>query len=309
MKLLRSAINYKHIIFSLLLIIYICIEKFNIINKMKICICTYGKIENRYIREFVQHYKEYGIDKIFLYDNNYINGEKYEEVINDYITKGFVEILNWRGKKFVLRKIMNDCYLRNYLKYDWLMFYEIDEFIHFKNYKNIKYFLNEKKFVGCDLVHLNLLCHTDNNLLYYENKTLRERFPKIVSPNKTLGRRLEIKFILKGHIPNIRIDNVHRCNTRLISCNGFGSKHKYRGIYSTQPDYYYYYIDHYYSKSTQEFIEKINKGAHIRSIGYKLHRIDKYFNQNDITKEKIEMIEKGTGFNLSNYKKKLKSLS
>lgn len=71
----------------------------NIHGYLKVCVCTLGKQENRYIREFVEHYKEYGVDKIFLYDNNNINGEKFEEVIKDYIEKGFVEIINFRGKK------------------------------------------------------------------------------------------------------------------------------------------------------------------------------------------------------------------
>ena len=65
-----------------------------IIPNIKVCVCTLAKLENRYIREFVQHYENYGVDKIFLYDNNDINGEKFEEVINDYIKKGFVEVLN-----------------------------------------------------------------------------------------------------------------------------------------------------------------------------------------------------------------------
>ena len=34
-----------------------------------------------------------------MYDNNLEKGEKFEDVMNDYIQKGFVEILNWRGKQ------------------------------------------------------------------------------------------------------------------------------------------------------------------------------------------------------------------
>lgn len=75
-------------------------NEININNKkIRVCLCTLGKQENRYIREFVEHYKNYGVDKIYLYDNNDINGEKFEEIINDYIQKGFVEVINFRGKK------------------------------------------------------------------------------------------------------------------------------------------------------------------------------------------------------------------
>ncbi len=60
---------------------------------------------------------------------------------------------------------MNDCYIKNYRKYDWLIFYDIDEFIHLNNYSNVKYFLSNSKFKTCPLIYLNLVCHTDNGLL------------------------------------------------------------------------------------------------------------------------------------------------
>ena len=65
------------------------------------------------------------------------------------------------------------------MKNDWLLFYEVDEYIHLYNYTNIKNFFNEQKFENFDIIHLNLICHTDNNLLYYKNKSLAERFPEI----------------------------------------------------------------------------------------------------------------------------------
>ena len=101
------------------------------------------------MREFVSHYEKYGIDKIYLYDNNDINGERFEEFINDYINKAFVEILDWRGKLLAMFIIMNDCYQRNYNKYNWLIFYELDEFIYLRNYTNIKLFLMQPKFENC----------------------------------------------------------------------------------------------------------------------------------------------------------------
>ena len=136
-------------------------------NRTKVCICTLAKSENRYIREFIDHYKNYGVDKIYLYDNNDINGENFEEVINDYIINGFVEVINWRGKRQPTYPILNNCYKNNFENYDWLIFYDIDEFIHLSNYSNVKDFLDEPKFKNCQLVHLNLLCHTDNNNIIY----------------------------------------------------------------------------------------------------------------------------------------------
>ena len=92
-------------------------------NPTKVCLCTPARKENRYIREFVQHYKKYGVDKIFLYDNNDLNGENFDDILKDYVSKGFVEVLIWRGVYNCMYKIMNDCYRNNYKSYDWFIFY------------------------------------------------------------------------------------------------------------------------------------------------------------------------------------------
>ena len=155
---MKKLVNYNSLLLSKLLFIILIIFNNNYlfnkndINKNTIiCICTLGKKENNYIREYVTHYEKYAVDKIFLYYNNDIDGEKFEDVIGDYINKGFVEILNRRGVNEDIHKIMLDCYNRNYKIYDWLIYYELDEFINLYNYTSIKKFLKEKKFNNCQL--------------------------------------------------------------------------------------------------------------------------------------------------------------
>ena len=106
---------------------------------------TLGKNENLNIREFVEFYKNYSVDKIFLYDNNDINGEKFEKVINNDINNGFVIIRNYRGIINHMYKIMNHCYQTNYNRYDWIIFYEIDEYSFLKNFTSIKNYLKDPK--------------------------------------------------------------------------------------------------------------------------------------------------------------------
>ena len=294
--------KFKIIILLLLdYIFFFCIIIFSIEFKNKICICTLGKEENKYTREFVQFYEKIGVDKIFLYDNNNAKGERFDEVIGDYIDKGFVEIINWRGKKLLQLSSMNDCYKKNYKNYDWLIFYDIDEYINLVDYSNIKYFLNEKKFSKCQLIYLNLIPHTDNNHLYYENRSLFERFPERVPLTKPEGKKLEVKFILKGNISKIRIRNQHYCNHKLKNCNGFGKKNTIHYIHTKYPDYKYYYIDHFFSKSTEEFIDKIKKGDCRYRHSQRKKKLGRYFNQSDVSKEKIDLIEKRLNININKY--------
>ena len=266
------------------------------IPDIKVCVCTLGRNENRYIREFVSHYEKYGVDKIFLYDNNKDDGEKFEDVINDYIQKGFVEILNWRGRQTPIFQIMNECYNNNKLKYNWIIFYEIDEFINLYNYTNIKLYLNQPYFKNCEVIHLNIINHSDNEKLFYENKSLIERFPAIVPLRQS---QVSVKSILRGNLTNAQITWMHWINLNLKRCNGFGGP----SDLEFGNDFLYYVIDHYYSKSTEEFINKINRGDSWRNTqDYIRHRTEKYLNQNHITLQKIEKLEKGIGINLSNFK-------
>jgi hypothetical protein len=241
-------------------------SNFSNLSNIKVCLCTVGKQENKYIREFVEYYKKYDIDKIFLYDNNEINGEKFEDVIGDYISNKYVKIISKRGKRRNLIKIMDNCYQKNHINYDWLIFYEIDEFIYLKNFNSIKNFLNQTKFKKCDSIQLNWVHRSDGNNLYYENKPLQERFPekgKNVDKN-TYNPICNIKTIVKGHLNNIIITNNHFLSSKLKACNALGNILKKIQVQSLEPDYENYYINHYYGKSTEEFAKKILRGDILR---------------------------------------------
>ena len=240
-----------------------------------------------------------------------MNGENFSIILQDHINNKFVEILNYRGKKAPQLKIYSNCYKNNNKIYDWLIFYDIDEFINLKNYSNIKYFLNEIKFQKCKSIYLNCIRHTDNDLLYYDNRSLAERFPIIRwdSPLYTL------KTILKGNLTRVKFQTTHWLDRNIKGCDVLGKYIKpNRDVKLYNNDLNIsklYYIDHYCFKSTEEFITKINKGdgifGHKDNIRY--HKIKLYFESNKITMNKIIYIEKKTGLNLTNYKLQLNNKS
>jgi hypothetical protein len=88
---------------------------------IKVCLCTIGKKENLYASEFVNHYKEIGYDKVFIYDNNDIGDEKFKNVLYKQISNNFVKIINYRGyrgkRQHPQFDAFIDCYERNKNKY------------------------------------------------------------------------------------------------------------------------------------------------------------------------------------------------
>ena len=229
----------------------------------------------------------------------------------NYIKDGFVEIINWRGLQKAQFQIMNDCYQNNYNKFDWILFYDIDEFIYLKYFKSIKVFLSQYKFDKCGKVELNWIHFIDNDnslsisSIFYKNKTLAERFPKKEKNILKKDFHPQIKSIIRGHYPNIKIGCLHKLASGLTSCDGFGRKSNTIGIKTLSPDFKRNYIKHYFGKSLEEFVEKIKRGS--AAIGKTnislIAKINRYFEIYDINKIKINYIEKETGLNLSLYKK------
>ena len=69
--------------FYFFIIIFIFLKIFKLLSKLKVLICTIGKNENKYIKEFVKHYEKLKITKIIIYDNNDINGENFENILKN----------------------------------------------------------------------------------------------------------------------------------------------------------------------------------------------------------------------------------
>eukprot|EP00833_Pecoramyces_ruminatium_P007150 jgi/Orpsp1_1/1181182/evm.model.c7180000076198.2 len=270
---------------------------------LKIALCAIGKNENLYIREWVEWYQNLGLSKIFLYDNNDLDGERFEEVISDYIKKDFVEIIDRRGSvkhvkhdyktgNTIQGKAYHDCYYNNYNDYDWLFFFDIDEYlsIDFK-YNNVFEFLND--FNKYDGIKVQWRMYGDNGHLHYENKTLNERFIN----KKNMGYDKYIKSILKCKEYNFDLlFNAHGVFNRKLNIVNLKKK-EVRGRNKDSTSYHDLpvYLNHFYSKSTEEFIiRKFNKTSAIFGINYNrnfsLKFLKKtYYKFNKITDEKEKM--------------------
>lgn len=181
----------------------------------------------------------------------------------------------------------------------------MDEFIFLKDYRNVKLYLNNKNFYECKAIYLNEVIHLDNNQIFYNNRTLAERFKEI----EFNASKIMVKTILRGKIPNINITNNHviNLNFHLKTCNGFGNKMILQGIHTLNPDFKYYYFDHYYYKSAEEYLNKIKRGScfwgNLRLIN--LLWLSHYFEYNKITIEKINYFENQTGIKLNNIRNRL----
>ena len=282
---------------------------------LKVALCAIAKNENLYIREWVEWYKNIGISKIFLYDNNELDGERFEEVINDYIESGFVEVIDKRG---IVKSVKSDkdgqttqglaysdCYYSHYKEFDWIFFFDIDEYLEiYDKYSNLYEFLND--FNEYDGIRVQWKMYGDNDNVYYENKPLFERFKN------------ESNVTYDCHVKQILNCKSIFTNKLLFCAHGvFNKNYKFvnvlkmpcRNVYMDFKEYtdLPVYLNHFYSKSTEEFLKrKYNKTSAVSGVNntrnFNIEFLkNQYFTHNKLTSEKEKMFDK--------YKKNLNAIN
>lgn len=148
-------------------------------------ICCIAKQENLYLRDFIEYYKKIGADNILLYDNNDLDGEYPQQVIGDYIRSGFVIYKDARGKHRYQLEAYSDCYNEYKDRYDWIGFFDVDEFLEIRDGKTINEFLSDGRLRNSDAIFVYWLIFGDSGNLHYENKPVYERFVNYVEPSET----------------------------------------------------------------------------------------------------------------------------
>ena len=286
----------KITILIILSLIFFLEDKLINIPPIKVGLCVICKDENIYIKEFVEHYKNLGYNHIFIYDNNDVKGEKLEDVLQKEIDEGFISIKNYRGNRNQPQfKAYVNCYEKNNKNYDWLSFFDVDEFLEIKP-KGIKIqrFLSNERYKYCQNIKFNWLIYSDNDKLYYENKPVQKRF-KTALYEHTSNRH--IKSTVRGNLTTNYwkgARNPHTGNNKYNSCSSSGKKISSRTPYNIPYDYTYGELKHYNTKSIEEYIKKIKRGradGFNRGLNIK-KMIEHFYFINNRTKEKSDIFKK-----------------
>ena len=69
----------------------------------------------------------------------------------------------------------------------WILIFDIDKYLEFTDKKmTLKSYLDTPMFDKCDAIRIHWLIYDDNNLIYYDNRTLEERFTHAL-PNEAFN--------------------------------------------------------------------------------------------------------------------------
>ena len=272
-------------------------RKANYTKTGRIALCCIAKMENDYIRFFVEYYQRLHFDKVIIYDNNDPDGEKFEDVINDYIQNGFVEIIDFRGREVAQLPSYQDCYDRFNNQYDWIAFFDCDEFLTFTDGNDdIHEFLSKKEFLPYQLIHINWKVYGDNEMLDNYGGNVIDRFVEPL-PYDTkmlyidIPEDNQIKSIVRGGLSYVKWKKNPHTPTSVgyHCCNPLG-KSVDANSFVQDYDFSVAYIRHYSTKTIGEWIKnKMRRGFPdcTEERWKKLLNLDFFFRYNQKTEEKI----------------------
>lgn len=272
-------------------------------HKGRIAICCIAKLENVYIREWVEYHKSIGVDKIYIYDNNESDGERFENVIGDYIKDQFCKIVDFRGKVASQLDAYSDMYQKYGAYYDWIAFVDCDEFLTIgDNFtkKNLKSLLKSSIYLNFQMIHINWMCYGDCGALDYEEGNIQERFPEPIKPLDfccyyDFPENNHVKTIIRGNLPNVNFVSPHfmivpycRC------CNAKGENIRMDSAF-TPFDFSTLYIRHYQTKTIGEWVKiKMRRGYADQPYEDAIRKLQlgSFFAKNAKTNEKVEFAER-----------------
>jgi len=273
---------------------------------MTTLLCCIGRKENRYIREYVEWYKHLGFTNIVIYDNNYDGEDNFRDVIGDYIDSGFVIIKDYRNRTICQHEAYNECYREHGDSYDWIAFFDCDEFLTLPRKKDINTFLSSILFRKYDMIHVNWMSYGDSENIYYEDKPLTERFPSPVKPydfKKTYNfpDNNHIKSIVRGGLKTVLFGNrgwSHTPSGVATCCTAKGIACDPNSPF-TPFDFTEAYLRHYVTKSTEEYVDKLRRGFPDQEFNPERFKylVELYFKINTKTQEKMDYFNEKLGMN------------
>lgn len=103
--------------------------------KYDVVIGTIFQNDAPYLREWIEYHKLLGVQHFYLYNNN--STDNYREVLNEYVKKGVVDLIDWPSKDnswynfsfFVQPKAFEDAIRRSKGVSQWIALIDTDEFI------------------------------------------------------------------------------------------------------------------------------------------------------------------------------------
>lgn len=205
---------------------------------MKIALVCIAKNEDNYIAEWVEYHVKLGFENVFVYENNWRCKYEHPKLIKipfDGVSQQINAYNHWLTNK------------KN--EYDWVAFFDVDEFLVLKKHKNVQDFVLDYK--GRNGIGVNWYMFGNNGHEKVDGEFSQVR-----------------RFTKRGEKMNHHVKTILNCSTNcrmsvhnpngvvIVSPNGIS----FTGPFNKTPNDEIAQLNHYYCKTPEEFMKKCDRG-------------------------------------------------
>lgn len=230
-------------------------------KKYKVAICAIFKNEATYLKEWLEYHLIVGVEHFYLYNN--FSNDNYLEVLEPYIKKGIVDLYEWPIPQGQC-KAYYDCLDKKRDESEWIGFIDLDEFVVPNRHNNIYDFLKtfQKKYpvviVYWKLFGTSGKIDRNRSSLVTEDFTIAWKkytnigkffFNTMFEYNQNYNKNDVIVHSMWGSNKGVNLPPVDCFKKLLVS-----------PYFSKGKEEFPIQINHYFTKSFKEYIEKSSRG-------------------------------------------------
>lgn len=241
--------------------------------KHTLSITAIMKNEGAYLKEWLDYHILVGVDKFYLYDNG--STDNTTEILKPYIKKGIVDYKYWPGKAQQMLTYQ-DSINKHAKDTRWMAIIDLDEFLVPVNHDTVSEFLYTLPQNFAQLV-ITWIIYGSSGHIHKPDGLVIENFKK--HADKTWGVKSIVNPRLVYALTN---PHVHKVAGFIIDENG--KKLGYIDQTNNPPAHDKLRCNHYYTKSRDEYIERLNRGSATTEDSKTYRGLDKFekYDRNEI---------------------------
>lgn len=221
---------------------------------MSLAICAIFKNEAPYLREWIEFHMLVGVDRFYLYQNGSV--DNWVSILQPYVRDGKVEITHWPYPAPCQLEAYQHFIDRRKGQPGWVAFIDCDEFLFSPNRPTITAALAEIASPAWGAVAVNWVCFGASHQEHRTDGLVLERFT--MRPADNFPPNLHVKSI-------VRMDRVIAAGPDPHHFPVAGGTFTESGLemagpLSSQPSHTWLRINHYHTKSREEYLQRIARG-------------------------------------------------
>ena len=237
---------------------------------MSLAICAIFKDEAPYLREWIEFHRIVGFDRFYLYQNG--SDDDWQFILQPYVEDGMVEVTDWPKSTPCQLEAYQHFIERHKGQPGWVAFIDCDEFLFSPCLATVTDALAGMPSPDWGAVAVNWMCFGASGQERQEDGLVIERFT--LRPLDSFGPNLHVKSIVRmDRVESVGADPHHfRVTGGTFSESGC----EVVGPLSPQPSHCWLRINHYHTKSRQEYLQRITRGRPDLAIQRSPSEFDSY---------------------------------